>query len=142
MTTCTGAPCAPGSAGSENTNIWPPATALRSARERASRFRAAAFLDALEAAYLCLSRPVPGPGRVVRLVDIWELLPLRPGTGNDYSKVEFGRDLSLLDESGVTVTRAGRTIRFSASSGDAEWLRTSKACRVRGLRSFHVAPRL
>jgi hypothetical protein len=92
-------------------------SALVAARDKATRFRAPPFLDAIEAAYLHLTSRSAGRTPVVRLVDIWELLTLRPGSGCEYSKAEFGRDLNLLDESGVTLTAAGRTIRFSASSG-------------------------
>jgi len=58
-----------------------------------SRFGASAFLDAIESAYRCLTNANPGPTRVVRLVDVWELLTLRPGSRSEYSKAEFGRDL-------------------------------------------------
>lgn len=90
---------------------------LEAARSRASRFRAAPFFDAVEAAYLHLTKMSTGRAPIVRLIDIWDLLTLRPGTSSEYSKAEFARDLNLLDESGVTVGAAGRTIHFSASSG-------------------------
>lgn len=93
------------------------AAAVRRLSAPRSRFGAPAFLDAIESAYRCLTNANPGPARVVRLVDVWELLTLRPGSRSEYSKAEFGRDLNLLDESGVTVTSAGRVIRFLASSG-------------------------
>ncbi len=91
--------------------------ALDASRKRAGRFQAAPFLEALEAAYLRLTVGAPGAGPVVRLGALWDLFTLLPGSERDYSKAEFGRDLNLLDESGLTVTRAGRTLLFAASSG-------------------------
>jgi hypothetical protein len=90
--------------------------AVGASRKRARQFRAEAFLEALEIAYLRLS-PDPPDGRIVRLVEIWELFTLLPGSAREYSQAEFARDLNLLDESGVTMTRAGHRIAFAASSG-------------------------
>jgi hypothetical protein len=91
--------------------------ALQRARTRAGYFQASPFLEALEAAYLTSTMGGPPVGQVVRLVTLWDLFTLRPGSERDYSKAEFGRDLNLLDESGLTVTRACRTMAFAASSG-------------------------
>ena len=104
--------------GRRETGIRPTniVAALTSSRKRASRFSAETFLAALESAYLRLA-PGPADGRIVRLAQIWELFTLRPGSAGDYSLAEFGRDLNLLDESGLTVTRAGRRLIFAASSG-------------------------
>jgi len=90
--------------------------ALGVSRKRARQFRADAFLEALETAYLRLS-PDPPDGRILRLADVWELLTLLPGRAREYSQAEFARDLNLLDESGVTVSRAGRRMTFAGSSG-------------------------
>ncbi len=89
---------------------------LAACQKRASHFRAETFLEALETAYL---RLMPGlaDGRIIRLAEIWQLFTLLPGSAGEYSIVEFGRDLNLLDESGLTLTRAGRQIAFAASSG-------------------------
>jgi hypothetical protein len=92
-------------------------TSLDDPTSLTSTVRAAAFLDALETAYFHLTTMRPGPPPIVRLVAIWDLLTLRPGSSSEYTKADFARDLTLLDESGVTMTTAGRLIRFSASSG-------------------------
>ena len=90
--------------------------ALGTSRKRVTRFRAEPFLEALESAYLRLS-PERMEGRIVRLTDIWQLFTLLPGSASEYSPAEFGRDLNLLDESGLSITRAGRRLAFAASSG-------------------------
>jgi hypothetical protein len=91
--------------------------ALEASRKRVGRFQPAPFLEALEAAYLRLTVGEPTAHPVVRLAALWELFTLRPGSERDYSRAEFGRDLNLLDESRMRVTRAGRSLVFSASSG-------------------------
>ena len=103
--------------GRRETGIRPTniVAALTSSQKRASRFSAETFLAAVESAYLRLA-PGPADGRIVRLAQIWELFTLRPGSAGDYSLAEFD-DLNLLDESGLTVTRAGRRLIFAASSG-------------------------
>jgi hypothetical protein len=45
------------------------------------------------------------------------VITLLPGSAREYSRPEFARDLYLLDQSGVTTTKAGRTLRWHASSG-------------------------
>ncbi len=62
------------------------------------------------------------PGRLsfgapVPLLDLYELLTLLPGSGREYSRQEFVRDVYLLDQSGETTTRTGERIEFHASTG-------------------------
>ncbi|MBN1173192.1 MAG: hypothetical protein JXA67_13545 [Micromonosporaceae bacterium] len=87
-------------------------------QDRAPRFRAEAFLDALRDAYdLRILKEGKKPDGIVRLVDIWQVLTLLP-QGGKYSKQEFARDLYLLDQSGVVSTqRNPRELRWSASTG-------------------------
>lgn len=88
--------------------------ALAAAQQRPPRFKAEPFLESLAGAYALLAAEGTG---VQRLVDVWDVLTLLPGQAKDYTKPEFARDLYLLDQSGVTSTRAGRTLRWHASSG-------------------------
>jgi hypothetical protein len=57
------------------------------------------------------------PDAVIRLDLVWGVLTLLPRQAKDYTKPEFARDLYLLDLSGVTTTRSGRSLRWHASSG-------------------------
>jgi hypothetical protein len=85
---------------------------------RAPRFKPEAFVDGLCAAYeLVVSRDGKKVDGVVRLVDVWAVLTMLPGQAREYTKQEFARDLYLLDQSGVTRGRAGRVLRWSASTG-------------------------
>ena len=52
----------------------------------------------------------------MRLVDVYAVLTLLPGSNREYTKAEFARDLYLLDQSGVTTTRDGRQLRLPASA--------------------------
>lgn len=65
----------------------------------------------------CLAAQPDRPAPLLRLDAVWGVLTLLPGAARDYSRSEFARDLSLLDQSGVCTTRAGRTVRWHASSG-------------------------
>lgn len=87
--------------------------ALAAAQDRPVRFKAAAFLESLAGAYDLLAEGQP----VVRLDAVWGVLTLLPGQAREYTRPEFARDLYLLDQSGETVTRGGRTLRWHASSG-------------------------
>jgi hypothetical protein len=88
--------------------------ALAAAQQRPPRFKAETFLESLAGAYALLAQDGPG---VQRLIDVWDVLTLLPGQAKDYTKPEFARDLYLLDQSGVTATKSGRTLRWHASSG-------------------------
>lgn len=88
--------------------------ALAAAQQRPPRFKAETFLESLAGAYALLAQDGTG---VQRLIDCWEVLTLLPGQAKDYTKPEFARDLYLLDQSGVTATKSGRTLRWHASSG-------------------------
>jgi len=55
-----------------------------------------------------------------RLVDIYRVLTLRPGSKTDYSELEFARDIYFLDVSDVEATRSGATKSFTASTASKE----------------------
>lgn len=91
---------------------------LSAAQSRPPRFRPEPFLESLSGGYeLLVAREGKHGSAVVRLVDVWGVLTLLPGQGRDYSRPEFARDLYLLDRSGTTTTKGGRTVHWHASSG-------------------------
>lgn len=91
---------------------------LAQEQQRPPRFRAEPFLESLLAGYeLVVARESRKTDAVVRLDAVWAVLTLLPGQARDYTKPEFARDLYLLDQSGVTSSRSGRSLRWHASSG-------------------------
>ena len=97
---------------------------LRAAQSRKSRFRPERFLESLHDVYSELVREdfshrakPNGPGRVVPLDRIYRLLTSLPGSGRDYTRTDFARDLYMLETSGATTTRKGATVSFPASTG-------------------------
>ena len=98
---------------------------LQDLQGRPARFKPEAFLESLAAAYaFALDRArtrrgeaLVGEGTAVRLLDVYELLTLLPGQAREYSRLEFGRDVYLLEQSGVTTTRRGQTVSFPSSTG-------------------------
>jgi len=96
------------------------ATHLKEIQQRPVRFRPEAFLESLYEAYRRLNAPQRGAlvrtGRVVRLLEIYNLLTILPGQAREYTKAEFARDIYLLDRSGVTKTRNGAVVDFPTSA--------------------------
>src|SRR5215212_2245047 len=93
---------------------------LQALQGRPARFRPEAFLETLFEAYAVVAgygKQARGPGKVEKLLDLYGLLTLLPGSAREYSRQEFGRDLYLLDRSGVTKTRRGHLLSFHASTG-------------------------
>ncbi|MEP6798425.1 MAG: hypothetical protein ABI890_09765 [Lapillicoccus sp.] len=91
---------------------------LAAAQKRPPRFRAETFLESLEAAYdLVRAKQDKRAGVVLPLVDLWAVLTLLPGQQREYTKPEFARDLYLLDASGASTAKSGRTLRWRASTG-------------------------
>lgn len=97
---------------------------LKALQERPPRFKAEAFLETLFDVYTiavdqAVARrglDVVGPNPVVRLLDVYGLLTLRPGQTREYSRQEFARDVYLLDQGDVATTRKGATVSFPAST--------------------------
>lgn len=90
---------------------------LAAARDRPPKGKPVALLESLLTAYQLLAGRQPRPDPVLRLDALWSVLTLLPGTGREYGKAEFARDLYQLDRSGPHTTRSGRTLRFHASTG-------------------------
>jgi len=91
------------------------ATLLASQTKKA-RFDAARFLDALHRAYRILVADHDF-GATIPLVRVYEALTLLPGTATEYGKAEFGRDLLMLDQSGITTTKSGAVVSLPGSTG-------------------------
>lgn len=90
---------------------------LKALQARPPRFKAEAFIEALVAAYdLTLAGKGLRAASTIKLVDVYSVLTLMPGSSREYSKQEFARDLYLLDQSGVVVTRSGRALSLPASA--------------------------
>lgn len=90
---------------------------LAAGQSRPPRFKADAFLASLVGAYELLAAREGKPDPVLRLDAMWGVLTLLPGQAREYTRPEFARDLYLLDQSRVTTTKAGRSLRWHASSG-------------------------
>ncbi len=94
---------------------------LKENQERPPRFKPEPFLESLYEAYQKLDSAQKGKhmrsGRVVRLLDIYNLLTILPGQTREYTQLEFTRDIYLLDGSGVTQTKKGAAVSFPASTG-------------------------
>jgi len=89
---------------------------LKDLQQRPPRFASEAFLDSLHKAYRRLVDPAH-TGKVVKLLDLYELLTLLPGQAREYTKAEFARDVYLLDRSGSLTTRNGAVATLHASTG-------------------------
>ena len=86
---------------------------LADRQQRPPKFKPDAFLQTLAGAYdLVATRS----GAVVKLADVYAVLTLLPGAARDYTKAEFARDLYLLDQSGETTTKNGRSMSLPASA--------------------------
>lgn len=97
-------------------------TGMLKRAQESSAFDAAAFLDMLFRAATHLTRAglradEPPPGAVAPLLDIYELLTLRPGAAADYPREAFAVDLLRLDHAPDTRTRRGHRFSLPASTG-------------------------
>ena len=90
---------------------------LKALQSKPPKFKADAFLEALAAGYdLVRARQGARPGATVKLAEVYGVLTMLPGAARDYTKQEFARDLYLLDQSGFTRTKNGRTLHLPASA--------------------------
>ena len=92
---------------------------LAATQKRPQRFREQQFLELLYKAYRSLAgtewrRLERGPGPVIPVVDIHEVLTLLPSA--DYPVAEFGRDLLLLDRQPDLRARDGARFEFASST--------------------------
>lgn len=89
---------------------------LQALQSKPPKFKAQAFLDALAVAYDLVVARSARPGATVKLVEVYRVLTVMPGSSREYSKQEFARDLYLLDQTGVVEARDGRTLHLPASA--------------------------
>jgi hypothetical protein len=81
------------------------------------------FLEALHTAWeYARHRGAAGrtPATDVRVNDLWAVLTVAPGSKKEYTKQAFGRDLYMLESSGVRETKSGMRVHFSRSTGTKE----------------------
>ena len=89
-------------------------------QKKRSRYNSDRFLESLYAVYSELVREessMQGYGRVVPLARIYKLFVARPGSGREYDRTDFARDLYMLDANGPGHTRKGAAVSFPASTG-------------------------
>ena len=88
---------------------------------KSSGFTPAQFLEALYAVYADITGPSAlmskQGGGVVPLARIYRLMTALPGIGRNYDRMDFGRDLYVLDSKGPHRTKKGAEVSFSASGG-------------------------
>lgn len=97
-------------------------TLLLKKAQDSSAFNAEAFLETLFKAATHLARidhrsDEPAAGAVVPLLDIYELLTLRPGAASDYPREAFAVDVLRLDRAPDTRARRGHHFSLPASTG-------------------------
>ena len=92
---------------------------LKKNQERPPRSKPEAFLECLHKAYLekLPQGDLVRTGKVVKLLDVYALLTLRPGQSKEYGRAEFARDIYLLDRSGVTKTKSGAVASLHLDRG-------------------------
>ncbi len=73
-----------------------------------------AFLECLFTAYSKIlshqKEEALATGKVIKLLDIYQLLTLLPGQSNEYTKEDFAWDIYLLDKTGVATTNQGMVL--------------------------------
>ena len=87
---------------------------LKALQDKPVRFKPELFLESLLTAYSARGRRA---GEPLALTEIYKLLTILPGMSRDYTLQEFARDIYLLDQSGITLTRDGKELRLAASTG-------------------------
>jgi hypothetical protein len=102
---------------------------LKELQNKPVRFKSEAFLDCLFKAYSKMRSSQIGDalttGKVVKLLDIYQLLTLLPGQSKEYTAEEFARDIYLLDKSGVAATKSGSVLTLVPPSTAGRTLRKS-----------------
>ena len=90
-------------------------------QKKPPRFRSVAFLKALHERYLVLTKAeaprLDRHGPVVPLARIYEAFTSLPGSKREYSKIDFARDLYLLEDKETLFTKSGARVSFPSSTG-------------------------
>ena len=98
---------------------------LSARQKQPRRFHEQKFLETLFDAYCYVAASgksewtpdADGPGPVVSLLAIHDLLTLLPGADREYPRTEFARDVHLLDQRPDLRTGDGRRLALPASTG-------------------------
>ena len=104
--------------------------ALQAIRAKGASFNAQSFANVLYRAWRVHTKHHDEGARQVGLIDVHETLTLLPSARKEYDLTDFGRDLLLLDESGLRTVTADRTtftltlLRASTSSKGGRYVRT------------------
>ena len=81
-----------------------------------------AFLECLFTAYSKIlshqKEEALATGKVIKLLDIYQLLTLLPGQSNEYTKEDFAWDIYLLDKSLVATTTKGFVMKLGTPGRD------------------------
>ena len=92
-------------------------------RNTPPRFQSGPFLESLYDAYKLVIETPSLPlsenrqGVVVPLEKIYQVFTSLPGSGREYGRMDFARDLYILDAQGPRQTRTGMNVDFPASTG-------------------------
>ena len=97
---------------------------LAEQQKKPPRFKTDAFLNSLHKVYSLLTRTQSSPlltgtsDPVVPLVNIYEALTSLPGSSREYSRIDFAREIYLLEDSGALSTKVGGSrASFPSSTG-------------------------
>jgi hypothetical protein len=91
---------------------------LDALQQRPPKFKPEAFIESLASAYdyVVGADKRLRPGATAKLVDVYRVLTVLPGSARDYTRSEFARDLYLLDQSEVVDCKDGRRMNWPASA--------------------------
>ncbi len=88
------------------------------------RFPPMRFIESLYKAYSSIVKegaaglmPQTGSARVIPLSKIYDMFTLLPNSNRGYTRIDFARDLYILDEKGPRCTRRGAEVDFPSSTG-------------------------
>ncbi|MHB1773698.1 MAG: hypothetical protein ACYCST_18540, partial [Acidimicrobiales bacterium] len=90
---------------------------LSAAQQREPKFKHESFIESLALAYdFVIASKSMRPGAAAKLVDVYNVLTIMPGSAREYMRPEFARDIYLLDQSGHVTTKKGRKMSLPASA--------------------------
>lgn len=89
---------------------------LKANQTKRPKFASERFLEALYRAYRLIAGK-DGMGKTVPLSSVYEAITLLPSAASEYGKSDFGRDMFLLNGSGLTRVRSGARFSLPASTG-------------------------
>ena len=87
---------------------------LKANQTKKPKFASERFLEALYRAYRLIAGN-DGMGKTIPLSTIYDAVTLLPGAASEYDKSDFGRDMFLLDRSGLTQVRSGARLSLPST---------------------------